>query len=344
MINYKAFIEDNFKIKTKTGEIVPFIFNDTQTYGYNLLKDTYDTQPGVIAPLSGVRENWLKFRQFGGSALIDAMFLVDFIYSELGKIPIINADVTSHNEAGTLILFDRVSFFLDSYLDKKKGPGQTLAEARSQFLKVDQKGQIAGRRGAEFYVQTASARVSGRGGTKQNLHWSEVAFYSQTDKMNAKSLVGGAEEQVADGVGKIFRETTGGMTGDFFHGEYKAGKEPEEGQEKGTDFHSRFLGWWLHKEYRRHDYPQNWQIPEYYEWVIREHRVDREQCYWHFRKVHKLENGFWILDPEKLREYPSSEEEAFLSAGSPFFDRDALIHYTNMMQKPMTTFLLFTMS
>lgn len=326
MIDYKGFIEDNFLIINKSGETVPFIFNDQQNYTYQLLLDTWKAPTGPV-PLNGVRENWLKYRQWGGSSLIDGIFTVDFIYSELGRIPMTNADIVSHNEKATKDLFARPSFFLDSYLAKNN-------YRREDFLQEDSNLKFKGRRGAEFVVQTASAKVSGRGGTKQNIHWSEVSFYPQTEIMNAAQLVKAAEEQVMQGVGKIFRETTGGMEGDYFHTEYKAGQQPD------ADFVSRFFGWWMHKEYTR-PAPLDWVIPEYYSWVIREHKVTKDQCYWHHRKIHKYENGQWILDVEKLREYPSSEEEAFLSAGRPFFDREAMIHYTNMMRKPIVVREIF---
>ena len=114
--------------------------------------------------LKGVRENILKFRQPGFSSLIDAIFTVDFIMSEWGKIPIIDADIVSAREKDTIVLFNRVSGFLDSFFEKWK-------IVRKDFLDIDSNTLIKGHRGAQMYVQTASARISGRGGTKQNIHW-----------------------------------------------------------------------------------------------------------------------------------------------------------------------------
>ena len=227
-INYKEFIQDNFLIKNKEGEIVPFKFNETQAYYYDLMLNEYGDE------LRGVRENILKFRQPGFSSLIDAIFTTDFIFSEWGKIPLTDADIVSHREKDTVVLFNRVSMFLDSFFNKWN-------INRKDYLEIDTTTLLKGRRGAQMYVQTAGAKVSGRGGTKQNIHWSEVAFYPNTEILNANTLVLGAEQQVADGVGKIFRETTGNTDVDFFAEEYFRGLEGL------SEFKSRFLGWWLHK-------------------------------------------------------------------------------------------------
>ena len=307
-INYKAFIEDHFLIKNKEGKYVPFIFNNTQNYYYNLLVKDYPT-------MQGVRENDLKFRQPGFSSFIDGIFMTDFIYSENGDIPLIDADIVSHKDKETKVLFARANLFLDSYLTRKH-------LTRSQYLEKDTEGYIKGKRGAQMYVQTASARVSGRGGTKQNVHWSEVAFYSNTEVINAEDLVTGAEQQVADGVGKIFRESTGNISDDFFAKEYEKGKKGK------TAFKSRFFGWWIHLEYSL-PAPHDWIPPKYYDKLINENGVTVNQCYWHFKKTNEL------ADEKMMREYPSYDTEAFLLGGKPYFDKEALIHYTNKTRKPI---------
>jgi hypothetical protein len=308
-INYKAFIEDNFLIIDKEGKIVPFIFNDTQNYYWELLKREYPL-------LQGIRENILKFRQPGFSSLIDAIFTVDFIRAEEGKTPIVFADIYSHKDEETKKLFQRVSFFLDSFFNKYK-------INRKLFLEEDTQGYIKGRRNSDITVNTANAKVSGRGGTKQNMHFSEPAFYPNTDILNANDLVLGAEQQVADGIGKIFRESTGNMIGDFFNEEYEFGKLP------GSKFKSRFLGWWLHKEYTMTP-PAGWVMPDKYKKLNREHGAGPEQCYWHFWKI----NSAKPADREKLaREYPCDDIEAFLQQGKLYFNVEALRYYKDIVKR-----------
>jgi hypothetical protein len=320
-IDYRAFIEDNFTITTTEGVLVPFKFNDIQNYYYDLLIKDYSEE------LSGIRENILKSRRFGFSSIIDAMFVVDFILSELGAIPLTNSDVYSYKDKDTQVLFTRVNQFLDSYLLKDQGYDykdlshrKHIPTLRKAFLKTDVSGTaIIGKNGAEYHCLTAGAKVSGRGGTKQNIHWSEVAFYGNTAILNARDLVTGAEEQVSSGIGKIFRETTGNVADDYFSSEYYMGKDGV------SDFKSRFLAWHLFGAYRK-PAPEDWTPPEYYDAIIRE-GVDKDQCYWHYEKTRGL------TDKRRLREYPTSDTEAFLLGGEPFFDAEALLWYTNNTKK-----------
>lgn len=323
-INYQAFIEDHFYIKTKQGVLTPFTFNDVQQAYYDVLLADYPT-------MQGIRENILKGRQFGLSSIVTAIFAADFIMSELGEIPIIDSDIYSHKDEATSDHIARFNLFLDSFLFKSQGgtaldiqANQAARDAlRKAFLKIDNGGDIEGRaHGARYRTQTASAKVSGRGGTKQNIHWSEVAFYPNTEIMNAKLLVTGAEEQVPDQHGKIFRETTGNMMGDFFANEYYSAKD------EVSDFHSRFIAWYEHKPYRR-EAPEDWSIPEYYEALLREGKASPEQCYWHWVKTKQL------ADKEKLRENPTYDYEAFLLAGTTLFDSEALVWYQNHIKEPI---------
>lgn len=322
-IDYKAFIEDNFTITTTEGKLVPFIFNDIQSYYYELLISDYGEE------LSGIRENILKSRRFGFSSIIDAMFVVDFILSELGAIPFTNSDVYSYKDKDTQVLFTRVNQFLDSWLLKDQGGDYTnldhhreLDGLRKAFLKADVTGSvIVGKKGAEYHCLTAGAKVSGRGGTKQNIHWSEVAFYNNTEILDAEKLVTGAEEQVSSGIGKIFRETTGNVSEDFFNREY------QEGVDGVSDFKSRFLAWHLFGAYTK-EAPADWRPPEYYQQVIKD-GVSVDQCYWHFEKTRGLTSKL------RMREYPTTDTEAFLLGGEPYFNEESLIYYTNKVAKPL---------
>lgn len=324
-IDYRGFIEDNFVIKDKEGNLVPFKLNSTQLYYYDLLQDEYGDK-GLV----GIRENILKFRQPGFSSLITGIFATDFILSELSEIPIIDSDVYSHKDDETAVHIQRFNMFIDSWLLKDQGGDYLIPEhheeirkLRKYLLRVDNGGEIIGKRGAQYHAQTASAKVSGRGGTKQNIHWSEVAFYPNTEIMNAETLVTGAEQQVPDGKGKIFRETTGNLAGDFFAREYMLGKDGQ------SDFKSRFLGWPIHAEYST-PAPEGWKPPEYYDKVRAESGTSVDQCYWHYMKTRGL------TDIKRLREYPTYDTEAFLMSGKPFFDKDALLYYTNNTIEPVS--------
>ena len=322
-IDYKSFIQDNFYLKSKEGDLQPFILNDVQSDYYDLLKADYPL-------MQGIRENDLKGRQFGMSTFIAALFTTDFILSALGEIKLTDSDIYSHKDKETASHFTRVNMFLDSWLLNDQGGSyldpehrQELPKLRSQFLKTDNdNGLLVAKNGTQIQTATAGAKVSGRGSTKQNILWSEVAFYSNTSILNAENLVTGAEEQVPQGYGKIFRETTGNLAADYFATEYQLGKDGV------SDFNSRFFAWYLHKDYAT-EAPQEWAIPDYYTPLLTKGLANVNQCYWHYKKTRQLS------DKKKLREYPSTDTEAFLYGGSPFFDADALLHYSKNVSDPI---------
>lgn len=321
-VHYKEFIEDNFVLKSKEGELIPFILNDVQN-------EYYQTLLGDYPDMQGIRENLLKGRQFGISTLIAGIFTVDFILSGLGDINLIDSDIYSHKDSETAAHFNRVNMFLDSWLLKSQGGNYLiqshrleLPKLRSRFLRVDTSNLLVAHNGVQIQTQTASAKVSGRGGTKQNIHWTEPAFYPNTDIMSAETLMTGAEEQVPQGFGKIVRESTGNLAGDYFASEYQKGKDGQ------SDFHSRFIAWYTYKEYTLKA-PEDWELPEYYETLVEDKLATIDQCYWHYKKTRGLQ------DTKKMREYPTTDTEAFLLGGSPFFNAESLIFYTGKTQKPI---------
>jgi hypothetical protein len=323
-IDYKSFIEDNFYIKNKQGILQPFTFNDVQSLWYSDLQKTYGEE------MQGIRENNLKGRQFGISSVITAIFATDFILSELGEIPIIDADIYSHKDSETDAHIARFNLFVNSFLINDQGGSiedientEAIDQVRKAFLQIDNGGHIMSRkRKAQYHAQTASAKVSGRGGTKQNIHWSEPAFYPNTQIMNAKTLMVGAEKQVPDNYGKIFRESTGRSKGDYFAEEYYKAKDGR------GDYKSRFLAWYLYKDYSK-PAPEGWEVPDYYKELVASGDATVDQCYWHYEKTDNLQ------DKHELREYPTYDFEAFIAGGSPFFSQDALLHYVRKVTQPI---------
>jgi len=314
MIKYKEFIEKKFRIKNKQGKIVPFIFNNTQDAYYFKLKKDYPT-------LQGIRENVLKARREGMSSLWEAIFTVDFIMGSIGHGPIISSQIISHKREETKPHFQRVDMFLDSYLEKE-------GVARKDFLETDNKtSYIQSKTGLEMFVGSAGAKVLGRGGDTHNLLWTEVGFYPNTPIINAEDLVVGAEEQTPMGAGKIVRESTGNVVGDFFYEEWYRGASEWGSNE--SPFISRFFPWYEHKEYRRPCPPGFRFLPSEIE--LREtYHLDSDQLYWFHLKMKSFKDA-----NKGRREYPSSPEEAFLSGGSCFFDLPTLRWYLSKTKDPI---------
>lgn len=325
---YQEFIEDNFYLKDKKGNIIRFNLNGVQASYYNVLRHDYPD-------FQGIRENILKGRQFGISTMWTGIFMTDFILSAIEEMPITNSDIYSYKDEDTKAHFERVNLFLNSWLIKTQGGDygelvstgylsdvqQALEALRKEFLRIDTANYLETKNGTQIMTKTASAKVSGRGSTKQNIHWTECAFYPDTEILSARELMTGAEEQVMDGFGKVVRETTGRIAGDYFAEEYQAGMDGK------SPFKSRFMAWYSHKPYKI-EAPMDWDVPDYYERLVRDGGATVDQCYWHYMKTREL------TDKEKLREYPTTSREAFIYGGHPYFSGDALIHYSNNVAEP----------
>lgn len=325
MINFKwrEFIQDNFQIKTKEGYIVPFIFNEVQNQFYDYLINKYGQS------LQGVRENIVKGRQQGFSSLIDGLKTAMFLVSNKEGLPVFGSQIISHKDKETKPLFDRVNLFVDSYLDKRKID-------RKKFLAIDNKtSYMETYKGSNIFVGTAGAKTLGRGGTLQSIHWSECAFYPDTPILNAGQLVLGAEQQIKDGVGMIFRESTGNRVGDFMYSEFFKGKEGV------GSFGSVFVEWFKTREYVK-EVPQGYEfnndilskVGYTYDILKNDFHLGDDQIYWWIKKLESAE------DPKLgLREYPMIVEDAFLASGDYYFDSTALKEAKARVKEPIKTFV-----
>lgn len=303
VLDYKAMIESGFDIVDKHGVRRPFILNPVQVMYLETLKKEYPD-------MQGIRENDLKARQEGFSSLIDAVLTVDFLALEN-----IGGQIISHKEKETEILMNRVSFFVDSWCEKN-------GVKREDILKVDTKHYMETYRGSYLFIGTAGAKTLGRGGTLQNIHWSEVSFYPNTEILNAEKLVGPAEQQVLTGVGKIFRESTGNMMGDYFH------RECERSRRGESAFQFRFFPWYLMPEYQLPIVGSFNPTAEESE-MMEKYKLTPEQMFWYRRKSTEFETRALFL-----REYPSNPEECFLASGESYFDKDSLVFYYDNVRTP----------
>jgi hypothetical protein len=276
-IDYKKFIEENFLILDREEQTpVPFEFNLVQQKYYDLL---FSGKNPVYPKQEGVREIILKARQEGFSSLILALFTVDFLTR-----PYSISICISHRKDSTELLFKKVRFYIESYLDRLTG-GKNTTDTMRQFFKSDNKGMIENAtNNAMFYIGTAGSRVGGRGGSARNIHFSEGAFYQDTEIVTAREIIVATAQQVPQGKGMIFIESTANGEGNFYHSEWV---RAEGG---GSAYKPRFFGW---QEF----YTEKW---------VQEKRKEFPN------------DKLW------KQEYPATAEEAFITSGSPYFDVEKL--------------------
>ena len=199
-INYWKFIETNFSIKDKTGQIVPFILNNPQDKYLTGMVNHYSRV------LMGVRDIILKARKEGFSSLILAMFATDFLLEDYPVAAVTIAD----NKDETRKLLDRARFFMNSALAKS---GKTIDDICDTSNKNELVNKI---NGATWTIGTAGSKTALRVDSIQNLHFSEAAHFPDTDIITARETIEGALQMVDQGIGKVFIESTANGYGNYY--------------------------------------------------------------------------------------------------------------------------------
>lgn len=272
---YKAFIENEFDILNREGNIVPFKLFPVQEKYLDVMGQDY-------RDMSGIREIILKARQEGFSSFILALFAVDFI-TKPNSVSI----CVAHKKDVTQKLFKKVKFYVESYC---KRHGFDI----NSYLLSDNKNEMEHRgHGSYFYIGTAGSKVGGRGATAQNILFSEAAFYQDTDIITAQEIIEGSSQQVPQGNGKIFIESTANGFGNYYQLEW------ERAVRKESNYKARFFSW---EEF----YDEAW---------IRE-------------KMRDFQN-----EDMALQEYPRTPEEAFIHSGTPFFDMPSIKYQSEKVAK-----------
>ena len=264
------------KIKTKNGTIEPFTVNRAQEY----LHAQVEKQRMATGR---VRVLVLKGRQQGVSTYIGGRF-----YWRTTRKPGISTFILSHEASTTEKLFQMVSRFQNNCPAAVRLVPDVANQRRLVF-----------NTGSEYFVGTAGNEDVGRGGTLQNLHASEAAFYE-----NGQGFTTGILQSVPDAEGtEVFIESTAnGMESVF----YPMAMNALQG--KG-DFILVFIPWFWQQEYRRKA-PENF-TPDANELdLIKLYGLDYDQLYWRRLKIIELKDVALFY-----REYPCSVEEAFTVSG-----------------------------
>jgi len=284
-IDYGRFIQENFEVMDKDTLIpIPFTFNVVQKRYNEILSKEYPD-------MEGVREIVLKARQEGMSSFILALFATDFLLR-----PYSVSICISHRKDATDVLFKKVKSYIDSYfrvLAKNKMDPDDIAK---QFLKSDNRNLLENAtNGAMFYIGTAGAKVGGRGGTARNILFSECAFYQDTDLITAQEIVVGTAQQVPQGRGMIFIESTANGTDNYYQQTWEKASRHE------SVYKPRFFGW------------QEFYTKEWVEEKRKEFPSDR----------------MW------KQEYPADPDEAFVVSGSPYFNTELLKKMLEEIKQPI---------
>ncbi len=170
-------------------------------------------------------------------------------------------------------------------------------------------------------IATAGSKEAGRGDTYTDFHGSEVAFWSDAEKILAGAMQGGNPD--------IVLESTPNGSGGWFY---------ERCMEAVYDKHSlwklHFYPWWWDVTYKIdldvpvEDFKRSLEADEIE--LIKRHKLSLEQIYWRRYKKRELKRLF-------PQEYPESIETCFLVSGVSYFGNTANAFKAPMGAKKIAT-------
>jgi hypothetical protein len=264
-------------ILTKKGELLPFEINDAQRVIHRAIEEQY-------AAIGKVRAIILKGRQQGASTYIEGRFYWK-ITGSFGK----RAYILTHEDKATSNLFNMTKRYNDNCPLSHKPHTKLDNEKELYFDRLD----------CRYSVATAGARATGRSGTGQFFHGSEVAFWPA-----AETHMAGIGQTIPDEPDtEIILESTANGIGNLFHQKW------QDAVDGKGEYIAIFVPWFLQQEYRK-------TCPSDVKWDDDEleykdaFELSNEQMYW--RRA-KIVDDFKGDDTLFNQEYPGTPEMAFMA-------------------------------
>lgn len=310
----KDYIENCLKIKTKSGEVVPFRLNDAQRKLYAVAKRQQDAGKPVRLII-------LKARQLGFSTLTEGL-----IFHSCATRENVNALIVAHREDATANLFRMSKLFYDE-LPKPVKP--MLRASNAQELVFENPSKLRSEREARpglrsrIRCATAGGRGIGRSDTLQCVHLSEYAFWPDGADGKASTLAGILQAVPSMPGTMVVIESTANGFEDF--------KERWDAAVAGeNDFEAVFFAWFENPEYAMPVVPGTEWTPE--ERELRDaYQLSDEQLQW--RRWCIANNCGGSLDMFR-QEYPASPGEAFLHSGTGVFDNEQIVLRMERLPSP----------
>jgi hypothetical protein len=275
------------KIKTKRGELAPFVFNKAQEYLHKRLEDQKKRTGKVRALI-------LKGRQQGCSTYVGARYYHNAT-TTTGK----SVFILSHEGETTNALFGMVDRYYQNVPELLKPEAEIANRRKFRFAGIN----------AEYSIGTAGNEDVGRGTTIQLFHGSEVAAWSNTDEIETGILQAVPDMENTE----IILESTARGMGNMF---YDKCMDALEGK---TDYEIVFIPWFWQEEYRR---PVTDQLVLSEDDLVYKttYGLDDEQMAWRSWKIADLKS------PWKFKqEYPANIMEAFQTSGETFIAQQSIM-------------------
>lgn len=336
------FMERNLWILEKTGELIPFIFNEAQIILAQVVaRCWHDGVPvRIIVP---------KGRQMGISTWIEGLAVALTVFSVAAGQAFRSA-LVSNSDKSSEEVFDITKTFVDHLPDEWK-----------ETQKNRNAGALVWPTGASIKVFTVKTGNSlGRGGRRNFFHLTEAAYFCENGVDAAKAYEAIAGSLVKDAESCCFIESTVNGRDPFFCQKIF---DSIEGTGR-SDFQVVFLPWFLIDAYKldwntyrkwvtsnpnNEDPGEVWNPTEEEEQLCRlldspvppgtenyNYRVQLkpEQLIWR-RMVRR--SDFAGSESAMAREYPSTWREAFRAADYSLFTPEEQQHYAESVREPSST-------
>ena len=304
-INTKKYIETYLKIRDKAGNIIDLILNAPQMKLYNVIKK--QKQEG-----KPVRIVILKARQMGFSTAVEGI-----LFKETATKFNVNTGIITHQDEATTNLFNMSKRMYD-YLPAEMKP--SLKASNAKELVFDNEAGTGLK--SKFKCMTAGGKGVGRSDTFNNLHISEYAFWPGDKKATLIGLLQAVPN--LDNTMIIIESTANG---------YEDFKEIWDKAVRGeNDFYPLFVGWNELTEYSMKY--TGFKLTEEEQKLKEKFNLTNDQLEWRRWCIKNNCNG----DIEQFKqEYPIMPEEAFISTGNCFFNKEIVINRIKQIEgkKPL---------
>ena len=311
----EEYIESFLKIRTKSGDVVPFKLNAAQKRLYAVAK----AQQEAGKP---VRLIILKARQLGFSTLTEGL-----IFHGCATHRNVQALIVAHTEESTTNLFRMSKLFYDELpaparpMMRGSNAQEILFENPSRREKDRE--ENPGLR-SRIRCATAGGKGIGRSYTLQYVHLSEYAFWPEGSDGKAATIAGILQAVPSlPGTMVVIESTAHGF--DDFKERWDAAVAGE------NDFEAVFFAWFENPDYSMPVPPGTEWTPDERE-LMETYSLSGEQMQWRRWCIANNCGGDINMFHQ---EYPATPDEAFLHSGTGVFDSELLTRRRELAPEPI---------
>ena len=306
-INTKQYIEKYIKIKNKANQIIDFKLNLPQQRLYDVIKKQKEQNKPVRIII-------LKARQMGFSTVTESI-----LFKETTTKFNVNTGIITHQDDATTNLFNMSKLMYDK-LPLEMKPSLKASNAKELVFNNDYGTGL----NSKIRCMTAGTSGVGRSYTYTNLHISELAFWPGDKKETMTGLLQAVPN--LPGTMIIVESTANGY--EYFKDMWDKAVNGE------NDFVPLFVGW---NELEEYQMPYNgFELTSEEKMLQENFNLTLEQLTW---RRWCIKNNCSSDIEQFKQEYPITPEEAFISTGYCYFNKEIIINRINKLKntKPLRT-------